>query len=134
MQLITFITDAYFMAGIISETETPSAEQGAKAVTCMNDLMAELAESDVDLGWVPVGSTSATISLPLGHVNGLKALLAVHLCSRYGVDPPPQVVADAERGRNRLIGQAVSLQIQRTSDAQLPVGESQWYGYDITTG
>lgn len=134
MTFISFITDAYFIAGLISEVESPSAEQGAKAVTCMNDMMADMAESGIDLGWVPVGSTSATISLPLGHVQGLKALLAVRLCSRYGVQAPAQAVADADKGYRRLLGQAVSQQIERAQSDTLPAGNAQRFGYNILTG
>jgi hypothetical protein len=134
MTVLDFVTDAYFIAGIISEVESPSAQQGSRAVTRLNDIMASLAEDGIDLGYNPKSSVSDTLDLPLGHVEGLKALLAVKLCSANGVPIPGSALEDAERCYNRLLGQAVSMQIERAQSNTLPCGENQHYGYDITRG
>lgn len=134
MNALDFLTDAYFISGITSETEVPSAEQGAKGVIVLNDIMASLAEDGIDLGYAPIASTGDTISLPLGAVEGLKALTAVKLCSRYGVQIPQVAGADAERCYYRLLGQAVSLQIERAQSNTLPLGENQRSGFNILTG
>jgi hypothetical protein len=134
MTVLDFITDAYFIAGIISEVESPSAQQGQKAVARLNDLMASLAEDGIDLGYNPKASVADTLDLPLGAIEGLKALLAVKLCSANGVPIPGSALEDADRCRDRLLGQAVSMQIERAQSATLPCGENQRYGWDIITG
>lgn len=134
MNVSTFINDAWRMSGVVGGTATPSAEQGVKAITRLNELMAELAEDGVDVGYTPKSSTSDTLVLPDGHMLALKSMLAIRLAQESRVDPPPLIVAQATNGRNRMLGQAVSLQIQRAQSNTLPVGESQRSGYDILTG
>lgn len=134
MTFLELCTDAYFMAGIISEVESPSAEQGSKAVRWMNNLMFDMEGDGIDLGWSPISSTADTITLPKEALNGLTALLAVKLCSANGVQIPGSALEDAERCRERLLGHAVSLQIERAQSNTLPLGENNTGWYDITRG
>lgn len=134
MQALDLITDALKDIGVIGQTATPSAEQGSHGVTKLNDVMFSLLEDGVDLGWVAVTSTTDTVVIPLGHVPSIKALLSVSLAAIYGAEIPPSVANRASSGYERLLGQAFSLQIERSQSNTLPCGENQRHGYNILTG
>lgn len=135
MQIIDLLTDAYRLSGIIAENATPSAEQGQIGVTRLNDLMATLAEDGIDLGYAPASTTTDELFPPLGYVGGIKALLAVKLFTQYmGGDVPAAIAEEADRGYQRMLGRAVSMQIERAQSNTLPAGQNQRYGYNILTG
>jgi hypothetical protein len=131
---LEFCTDAFRMTGIVGQSETPDAAQGAKAVTRFNDVMASLAEDGIDLGYSPIFSTSATITLPLGAVLGLKSMLCVALCPDYGVDIPAVPAGDAQRCYERLLRQAVMLQNTPTELRSVSNGDGSRYRWNIETG
>ena len=133
MTLIDLITDAYRMAGIIAESDTPSAEQGAMAVTRLNDLIAELESDGIDLGWNPKSSTTDTASFPEGYVGGIKAMLAVLLFVQYmGPAVPPVLAATADSAYERMLRQATILQNTEVSMRGMSLGASSGYWRDIT--
>lgn len=134
MILLTLFTDSLRSLGIISEIETPSAEQGVAALRAFNNLTASMAEDGIDLGYAPTDDPTDDVPFPLGVVGTLVALLAQVQSSEYGVAVPPAVAGIAERGYNRLLGQAVSLQITSARSDTLPCGENQYRRSRILTG
>jgi hypothetical protein len=119
---------------VIGESETPSADQGAAAVRKLNELMASLAEDGIDLGYAPVANTAATMDLPLGAVSTIKAMLSVACASMYGAQLTEETAGKASSGYNRLLGQAVSLQIERAQSDTLPLGQNNRHRFNILTG
>ncbi len=134
MNVLEIVTDALRDIAVLGETDTPSTEQGQTAVRKLNELMASMAEDGIDLGYAPVANTAATIDLPLGAVSTIKAMLSVACAPIYGAEVPAQVAGKAESGYNRLLGKAVSLQIERAQSNTLPAGQNQRYRWDITRG
>ncbi len=132
MLVLAIVTDALRQIGVIGETQDPSADQGQDAVTRLNDMMATMAEDDIDLGWNPKSTTADTVVLPLGHVETIKALLAVNLAGSYGVEPPLAVTAAARTGYNRLARQALQNVMQRMRRA-IPTGDAQYTHSNIET-
>jgi hypothetical protein len=133
MLVLDLATDTLRQLGVISEIETPSAEQGQDAVTKLNDLMASLAEDGIDLGYNPKATTADSIVLPAGHVATIKAMLGVALAESYGLPPPPVMSAFAEGGYKRLLRNALHEQMHAgKSDA--PRGENNPYTQNILTG
>ena len=128
MELLDLITGSLRDIGVIDATQAPSAEQGANALRNLNNLMASLAEDDVDLGYAPTDDIAGEIALPLGHVSTIQSLLALKEASDRGIDPPELVVATATSGRQRLLKQAIQLQIGRTVSETLPLGNCQISG------
>lgn len=111
MTALDLITDALRDIGVISEIETPSAEQGAAGVRKLNELMASLAEDGIDLGFAPISATTDTVVIPDGHMSAIKALLAVKCAPMYaGSEVPPLMTAFADAGYNRLLKQALILE------------------------
>ena len=134
METLDLITDALRSIGVIRATQAPSAEQGAMALRNLNKLMASLEEDGIDLGYAPTTTITDDITFPLGHVATVEALLAKKEASLRGIDPPFDVLETADMGYRRLLGQSVSLQIERAQSNTLPVGESQRYDGSILTG
>ena len=134
MIVLDILTPAARSFSLIGETATLNAEPAQTGVRKLNQLMAELAEDGIDLGWNPKANSADTVVLPLGHVAGIQAMLAVRWAGDYGLVIPPDVLETARDSRNRLLGQAVRAQIERAVSNTLPVGEGQRGGYNILTG
>ncbi len=135
MQALDIITESLRDIGVISEVATPSAEQGAIAVTKLNELMASLEEDGIDFGWPQIASTTDTVVIPLAHRATIKALLAIRLAPMYAGSSVPAVVASiADSGYTRLLGQAVSAQIERSQSDTLPLGQNSLTDYNIQNG
>jgi hypothetical protein len=119
--VLELVTGALRRAGVIGEADDPSAEEGSDAVTRLNDMIAGMAEDGIDLGWNPKASTADTVVLPLGHIGTIKAMLAVMLADEYGTEVSPVTASEAKSGYDRLLRQALQMQMTRRSDA--PRGE-----------
>jgi hypothetical protein len=125
MSVLNLVTDALRRATIIGQTANPSAEQGADAVTKLNDVMASLAGDGIDLGYNPKATTADTVVLPLEHVDTIKALLVLAVCGGYGADAPPREVLIADAGYKRLLRQSIYLNAQETQTNNAPRGNAQ---------
>lgn len=134
MLILEVVTDALRNIGVLGVTDTPDAEQGADGVRKLNELMASMAEDGIDLGYAQSSSTADAIVLPLGHVSTIKALLSLRMAPIYGADIPLAVADSASAGYSRLLGQAVSLQIEAARSNTLPRGQNQSYAPRILTG
>lgn len=132
MTVLDLVTDVLRQIGVISEADSPSAEEGQDAVTKLNNLMASLAEDGIDLGYNPKSTTADTIAIPDGHIGSIKAMLGMALADGYGVQPPVIMAAMADAGYKRLLRQALHAQMwQKVSDA--PRGDRQRTAYNIVT-
>ena len=134
MLALEYVTDALRYIGVISETETPSAEQGADGVRKLNELMASLEEDGIDLGYAQIADTADTVVIPLGEVRTVKALLAVNMAPIYGAEITEVVANVAGTGYSRMLRNALLL-------AQIPAplptashGAGGQYAYDINRG
>ena len=134
MNVIDLVTDALRRATIIGQTASPSAEQGADAVTKLNDVMASLAGDGIDLGYNPKATTAETMVLPLEHVLTIKSLLVMAVCGGYGVDPPASDVSIAQAGYQRLLRQAIYANARETRTDNAPRGDAQGVVFNILTG
>ena len=133
MTVVDFITDVLRQLAIISEIETPSAEQGQDAVTKLNELMAELAEDGIDRGYNPKATSAEDIVLPDGDKAGVKALLGTRLCEGYGLPVPPVMGALAVAWYNRALRESLHASMQANrSDA--PTSQNNGYVYNIESG
>src|SRR4051812_25375511 len=135
MVVLDLVTDTLRQLGVISEIETPSAEQGQDAVTKLNDLMASLEVDGIDLGYNPKATTAEALVLPAGHVVTIKAMLGVALAESYGLSPPPIMSAMAEAGYKRFIRYVVNDTMRQTSTTNVGYGEGQTRRvFNILTG
>lgn len=107
MNVSDLINDTLRRASIINEAETASAEQGADALTRLNEMMAEWAGVGIDMGWNPKATTAETADINLEYVSAIKANLGARLCGAYGIAIDPGLAFEADTGYNRLMRQAV---------------------------
>ena len=122
MTTLAYVYDALKLIGVIQETETPSAEQGADAVTALNDMMMSYMEDGIDLGYNPQSSTADSWTPPQGEREAIKYLLAVRLASNYGAVIPEAVALIASQGYQRLLRKAVLTEMKPLK-LPLPFGE-----------
>lgn len=133
MTPLDLITDALRRLNVISEIDTPSAEQGSHALAHLNDMFAEMLADDIDLGWNPKPLTTSTCVLPAEHVNTIKAMLALRLVDTYGATAPQGTVIEATKGYNRLQRQGL-LGIRLPTDlSNIARGEGQGFRSNILT-
>lgn len=134
MLALEVVTDALRNIGVISEIDTPSAEQGQDGVRRLNELMASLAEDGIDLGWVPIEDTADAVVLPAGEVRSIKALLGVNMAAIYGAEVPQQVASVAGYGYARMLRNALLMAQTAVSLASISHGEGSAPLYDINRG
>lgn len=83
------------------ERALPSAESSS-AIRALNDLMFELDIDGIALGYTEVSATSDLMTVPRGAIRAIKALLAVDLAPKYGVEVSTTLSNNAEKGRRSL--------------------------------
>ena len=131
MNVVDLVTDVLRQLVVISEIETPSAEQGQDAVTKLNDLMADLEADGILLGFNPKATTAEAFVIPDGDKSGLKAMLGTRLCEGYGLPVPPVMGALADAWYKRALRNAIHDSMRKpVSDA--PTGDRQRLYWDIT--
>jgi hypothetical protein len=133
MTNIEIIEDAMRAIGVLAETESASANQGALGLRRMNDLMAYWEGEGVDLGYPPQTSTTADSPLTITVTLAVKYNLAVMLCADYERSVPPVVASLASSSWYSLLRKyAIDARVESKLDL-LPKGEAWASGYDITT-
>lgn len=79
------ICDALRELGVISEIQTPSAEQGAHGLRKFNQLMAKWIEDGLDFkSWFPQTTLSDTCPIPDYAEHGVVTNLALAIAPNYG--------------------------------------------------
>lgn len=132
MTTLQYVSDALKILGVIGESETPSADQGADAVTALNDMMMFYLELGFDCGYNPQANTADSFTPPQGEREAIKYLLAARLANQYPSNPMPQTAlliaseADQRWRRKAILGQMESIRPAITGSAQGL--------YNITTG
>lgn len=127
-----YFKDALRSGGIISENETPSAEQGADMIRILNGMLDTYRDDGVDFGIGPQSSTTADIVLAEGTVEAFKMLLAVRACNEFEVAVPEWVAIAAKAGHDRLIRKAVYNDMQERDFDHTPYRNGR--GFNILTG
>lgn len=136
MDIIDLISDALLEIGVINESETPSAEQGAHALRKLNQMLEEWEESSVRLGWSEQTSTGDTAPLPPYAERGVTLSLALALAPSYGgaASVSDQMMIE-HRDAMAVINRKAALKNLTESDSRnLPAAESGLSTYNITTG
>lgn len=103
--VLQIVTEAFQLAGIVDETQSPSAEQGVNGLTVLNDMLANEAADGLRIGWYPQTALSNTAPLRDSDIYGVKLMLAIALAPRYGIDlskDNPVLVAEAVEAIRQL--------------------------------
>lgn len=127
-----YFKDALRSGGIISENETPSAEQGADMLRILNKMLDTYRDKGVDFGIGPQSSTTDELVLAEGTAEAFTMLLAVRACNAFQVTIPDWVSVDAKAGDARLLRKAVYNDMHVQDMDHTPFSRDG--GYNILTG
>lgn len=126
------VTRALRLIGVLYETETPSAEQGADALSQLNAMMAYWETDGVRIGYFSGDSTTETLNLDTRYRVPLEYNLALWLAPQFEREPSPIVATIAVDSYGKLLREAVLANRVESSPVG-PRGEAGVGWYDITT-
>lgn len=93
MTLAELIASSLRKAGVIRETQNPSAEQYEAAVDTFNEMMAEFDTDNIVIGDFPIESVGEETAIDRSYLGAVKVLFAVHLAADHGVPVDPTIAA-----------------------------------------
>jgi hypothetical protein len=132
---LEIIADALRALNVINEIQTPSAEQGAKCLRKLNQLLAKWAVDGTVLGYFAQSDTSATCPIPDWAECGVANHLALYIAADFGAEPSIVVIAAADSGFQTILRTVMNLKLEGVDMSHLPVGSGHYgAGFDITTG
>lgn len=127
------IGDALRELGVISEIQTPSAEQGAHGLRKLNQLLAEWKDQEVDLGYFTQTVLSDTCPIPEYAENGVTCVLATRLASNYGATVSQELAISASSGWQTISARAINQALHEINRYNRPRGSADMWGYNILT-
>jgi hypothetical protein len=130
---VEIIGDALRELGVISEIQTPSAEQGAHALRKLNQMMAEWKDVKVDLGYYAQDTMSDTCPIPEYAENGVLTQLALRLAPNYGAQVPPELAIAANTGWTVIFSRMVNQNTNEVNRYNRPRGSGNTWGSNILT-
>lgn len=132
---IVVIGDALREINVISEVETPSAEQGAHGLRKLNEMVESWTESDVELGYFAQSSTTDDCPIPAWAEKAVKAKLAIELAPTYGASISAELLIKADEGWSTILRKCINEKLTGADMTHLPYGTGHFgSGFDITNG
>jgi hypothetical protein len=124
------ITDALGLLGVLAETETASAEQGAHGLRVLNDMLSEWESSGLELDYFP--QTDLSEEFPSEDLALVKYNLAVELAPYYQATVSEAVAVRARQYYARRVRDWVRDSMVEQDVTHMPMGEGHWIWKDIT--
>lgn len=128
------IADALRELTVISEIQTPSAEQGAHALRKQNQMLAKWKEDGLDLGYFPQTLTSDVCPIPDYAELSVTLSLAIAMASNYGATVSMELAANAMSAYDTICRTAVTASLPVGRMLNRPCGEGDSYPGNILTG
>ena len=120
MTNLELIAGALRKLNVINEIQTPSAEQGAKCLEELNDMMEQWEEDGVKLQYYAQTDTSATFPCPAYTNAGVRAALAIRVAVDFGASVSVELAAEYDSGWSTICRKAINSQIIEASMSYLP--------------
>lgn len=127
------IADALRELNVISEIQTPSAEQYAHALRKLNQMMAKWLEEGIEIGYYPQTSASDTCPIPDYAETGVTLSLAISCASNYGATVSMELGATASSAYDTILRTAMNARLPVGRMLNRPRSEGDGYTRDITT-
>jgi len=127
------IADALRELNVISEIQTPSAEQFAHALRKLNQMMARWLEDGIDLGFFPQTSPSEDCPVNDYAELGVTLNLAIAVASNYGATVSAELGISAENAYATILRTAMNAALPVNEMLTRPRGSGDGYVIDITT-
>jgi hypothetical protein len=128
------IADALRELTVISEIQTPSAEQYAHALRKLNQMMAKWLEDGIEIGFYPQTSASDYCPIPDYAESGVTKALAIECASNYGATVSAELGATAASAFDTIQRTSISARMPVGRMANRPRGEGDSYPGRILTG
>jgi len=128
------IADALRELNVISEIQTPSAEQYAHALRKLNQMMAKWLEDGVEIGFYPQTLASDTCPIPDYAELGVTLALAISLASNYGATVSQELGATASSAYDTILRTTMNARLPTGQMLNRPAGTGDCRTWDITTG
>lgn len=129
--VIDLLTDALRMLNVIDVYESPSAEDGIKALHVLNEMMADAQADGIRMGWHPIADADIAVDAPLRDedIRAVKQCLCLELCPYFGMEPLEQQKSLAADAYAKLAKRYV--EYFESDLTMLPQGDA--FGYGIGT-
>lgn len=133
---VEIIESAYQTIGVVGESQTVSAEQGAIGLDTLNQMMNALAVSDIVIGYFTQTSTTDNCPIPDWSEQGVISLLAQQLLTIYpSAKAAPGLMDDATNGVGTIKRVCLLQKLNPLDTRYLGVGAGHYgRGFDINTG
>jgi len=129
---LTLIEDALRDINVIQETESASAEQGSYCLRRLNQMMATLKESDVDVGYFAQKNTTGDCPIPDWAELAITNLLSVAVAPKYGATVSQELDAMISNTATTLKRKMISEKLDNADLTHMPIGQGHLgRGYDI---
>lgn len=127
---VEIIESAYRTIGVVGESQSVSAEQGASALDTLNQMMNAWAVEDIQLGYFTQTSTTDTCPIPEWSEQGVISALAQQLLTLYpSAQAAPGLMDDATNGIGTLKRICLNQKLNPLDTRYLGVGDGQRYRY-----
>jgi hypothetical protein len=120
MTILELITGSLRKLNVINEIETPSAEQGAKCLEALNDMLEQWEEDGVKLQYYRQSSTSATFPCQAYTLVGVRAALAIRVAGDFGATVSTELAAEFDSGYSTILRKVMNAQLPEASMSHLP--------------
>jgi len=125
---LTVIEDSLRDIGVLSETDTASAEQGSYCLRRLNQMMEVWKEDGIDFGWFAQTSTADTIPVPDWAELGVTATLSILIAPNYGATVSQELIAIADVAAGMILRKALTEKLSGADMRHLPAGAGNDYG------
>ncbi len=125
------IADALLAINVLREGETPTAEMQAQAIRRLNQMMATWEADGRNLGYIPIGTVTDTLTVPDASLMGIYSSLAIVLAPSFGASVSPELVAIQEKGM-AVIDKITAKEVIAGLDLQTPADRGD--SFNISTG
>lgn len=125
---LELVTYAFLKINVVSESQSPSAEQGIIGLNVLNDTLANAAADGVHLGWYPQTNIAAVSPLQNQDIGPVKLILCAALAAHYGVALSPELISQIGAATDRLEKRALKYSEADMSELPRPQGPYWWYG------
>lgn len=99
---LDMITDAFRIANVIDENETPSAEQGVAALRTLNQMVAQWIADGLGIPWHTIADLADDLPIDIKDERALKYALADELAGEYGLELLPKAQRTAAETKAAL--------------------------------
>lgn len=120
MTNLELITGSLRKLNVINEIQTPSAEQGAKCLEALNDMMEQWEEDSITLQYFTQSTLSDTFPCPAYANVGIRAALAIRVAGDFGASVSIELAAEYDAGWSTICRKAVKSQMVEADMSHLP--------------